>query len=324
LEPPLLNIFVRIMHTYFAYGLCISSEIPLLEFPIGHGNANVFVRYVPEPTGRPVPHDRDYDVEIDPGRARFWFRDAGEFLVLDGRTILVHPTPGVDEGLIRLYIEGMIMAMLLYQRGASVLHASVVKIGSRAVAFCGHVGAGKSSLAAAMHARGHAVISDDNAAVHIADGRAIVNPAYPYVKLFPAIANVLGFGNDAVRTLHESQKKIAGIVRGGFSSRPLPLERLYCLGRQHPSEIRPLSASQLMVELLCNSVPTRWGCRGDREHLQRCGDVARTIKAFTLRTFEALDSLPELAQRIEAHCESGEKSTTAHLGLIDPAEALAF
>lgn len=312
------------MHTYFAYGLCISSEIPLLEFPPHHGSANVFVRYVPEPTGRPVPAERDYDVEIDQGRARFWFRDAGEFLVLDGRSILVHPAPGADEGLLRLYIEGMIMAMLLYQRGASVLHASVVKIGARAVAFAGHVGAGKSSLAAAMHARGHAVISDDNAAVHIAGGRAVVNPAYPYVKLFPAIAELLGFGNDDVRALHESQKKIAGIVRGGFSSRPLQLERLYCLGRQHPSEIRPVSASQLILELLRNSVPTRWGCRGDREHLQRCGDVARAIKAFTVRTFDTLESLPELAERIEMHCGAGEKAPNSRLGLTDPEEALAF
>jgi hypothetical protein len=189
-----------------------------------------------------------------------------------------------------------------------VLHASVVNLEGRAVAFLGPVGAGKSSFAAAMHARGHAVISDDNAAVRLSSQDLEVEPAYPYVKLFPAIAAALGYGGDRLHALHDSQEKMAGNVDRHFTRRSLPLDRLYILRRASSPEIRRVPEVPLVLELIRNSVPTRWGCPGDGEHLQRCGNVARRVPAFTFKTFENLADLPELAERVERHCLSGHES----------------
>ncbi|MCU1335642.1 MAG: hypothetical protein JWO19_1223 [Bryobacterales bacterium] len=298
------------MHTYTAYGLHISSEVPLLEFlagdPLGDAAADVLVRYGIGEDWIGDVTDREYHLAIEHREARFWFKEVGGFVVRDGKTIELMPIPGADESLIRLYIEGMVMAMLLYQRGFCVLHASVVDIDGHAVAFLGHVGAGKSSLAAALQARGHAVISDDNAAVRVAAGQATVEPAYPFLKLFPEIASSLGYRTDQLRVLHSSQKKVAGVVAGKFAAKARRLERLYILGREHPPEIRSLGASQLILELIRNSVPTRWGCTADGDHLRRCGTVAQHVNAFTVRTFDRLDSLPELAERLELHCTAGD------------------
>lgn len=289
------------MNRYTAYGLSFHSEISLDEFVPGGGERDVLIRYSGEADYARTPREKDYDLSVQPECARFWFREAGAFLVRGGECILVDPAPGADPGLLRLYLEGMITAMLLYQRGLCVLHSSVVKIGDEAIAFLGHVGAGKSSIAAALHARGHAVVSDDNAAIRIEKGQVNVAPAYPYVKLYPAVAACLGYGEQAVHDLHRSQLKIAGSVQRDFVRESLPLRRLYILSRSHPPGFSPMTAAALMLELIRNSVPTRWGCAGDGVHLERCAKLARSVDAFILRTFDQLDSIPELARSIEAH-----------------------
>jgi hypothetical protein len=296
------------LHRHAAYGIQFGSEIPLLEFGPGTGGVEAVIRYSAEPDWTSAPRGQNHELTIRENEARFWFREAGAFLVRDGNLILVDRAPGADEGLIRLYIEGMVTAMLLYQRGMNVLHASVVSINGHAAAFLGHVGAGKSSMAAALHTLGHTVISDDNAAIHISSGDsvggAIVQPAYPFVKLFPAIAAALGYGEDRLHALHSSQLKIAGSVGSGFAAAPVPLRRLYLLGRDHAPGFQPVAASRLVVELIRNSVPTRWGCSGDREHLERCGQLARSVEAFATRTFHSIEELPALAASVQEHCES--------------------
>lgn len=53
------------------------------------------------------------------------------------------------------------MAVLLYQRGHLVLHASAVLFNSSAVAFMGETNTGKSSLTALFNSDGCGVLSDD-------------------------------------------------------------------------------------------------------------------------------------------------------------------
>jgi hypothetical protein len=196
----------------------------------------------------------------------------------------------------------MIMAMLLHQRGFCVLHASVVEISGRAIAFLGPVGAGKSSIAAALQERGHALVSDDNAAVQLTGASPVVMSAYPYLKLFPAVAAFLGYSAQRLGVLHASQKKLAGSAESNFKGTALPLDALYFIGREYPAEIQPVSASELLIQLVRHSVPTRWGVPGDREHLERCGALAGKVQAFALRTFYTLDCLPIMARNVEEHC----------------------
>jgi hypothetical protein len=125
------------------------------------------------------------------------------------------------------------------------------------------------------------------------------------VKLFPAIAASLGYRAEQLHELHHSQEKIAGAVDRGFSSHPLALDRLYILRREGALQIGSLPATPTLLELIRNSVPTRWGCPGDAEHLQRCGELARRIPMFTIKTFDTIAELPGLAERLERHCFTG-------------------
>lgn len=288
--------------TYEAYGLAIRSRIPLTEFALnGAGPAQVIVTFGEDPGWiAEVRGDYNY-IRIRPGEARFWFKDVGGFIVKDGSQIIVVPEPDGDRACLRLYIEGMMMAIVLHQRGMCVLHASVVDVGGSAVAFVGAVGAGKSSLAAALYSRGHRVVTDDNAAIEFSSGVPVVLPGYPSVKLFPEIAASLGFQNGSLHTLHAAAQKVAGIVTTRFARAPLPLKAIYVLSRDCDAAMTRLPSLATTVELIRNSVPTRWGHRGDARQLLQVGCIAKQVPAFVLRTFSDLALLSALAESVERH-----------------------
>jgi hypothetical protein len=82
----------------------------------------------------------------------------GRILVRNGDEVLVDAEPGADPSTV---LSGPLQAMLWHQRGLLPLHGSVVVAGTRAIALCGHSAMGKSTLAALLAGRGHAVIADD-------------------------------------------------------------------------------------------------------------------------------------------------------------------
>ena len=82
----------------------------------------------------------------------------GRILVRNGDEVLVDAEPGADPTAI---LSGPLQAMLWHQRGLLPLHGSVVVAGTQAIALCGQSAVGKSTLAAVLARRGHAVIADD-------------------------------------------------------------------------------------------------------------------------------------------------------------------
>jgi hypothetical protein len=287
---------------YAAYGLVIRSPIPLTEFVCGgSGEADVVVT-LGEDSGwiSDVRGEHSFFC-ISREEARFWFKDVGAFVVRGGSEIVMIPESGTDHSLLRLYVQGMMMALVLHQRGMCVLHASVIEVDGAALAILGPVGFGKSSIAAALYARGNRVLADDNAATDLGGASPMIRTAFPSLKLFPAIASALGFRNGALTALHASEAKIAGAVPKGFIERSLPLRGLYFLSRDCDAEITPLPPLKAAMELIRNSVPTRWGFPGDKQQLQECGLLANRVPSFKLRTFSDLASLPILAEMLENH-----------------------
>lgn len=292
----------RHFRRYGAYGLKVRSVIPLTEFsPCNFDDADVVVTYGNGAEATPSTRPTLESIEIDPREAKFCFPDVGRFIVRSGSEIVVFPEAGVAPGLLRLYIQGMMMGMILHQRGLCVLHSSVINYQGSAVALLGHVGAGKSSMAAAMYGRGYRVMADDNAAISFSDGRLSVVPSFPYVKLFPKLAEVLDFEKGELRSLDGSQAKRAGRVAKGFTEQPSPLDRIYVLGREFGPEVARLSKMQATIELIRNSIPTRWGHAGDAAQLQKCALITSHVSVFTLRTFTELAAVKTVADQLERH-----------------------
>lgn len=115
--------------------------------------------------------------------------EAAALEVRNGERISFDAPSGVPDEVLRHIVLGPGMHHLLHQRGRFVLHASVVEIDGRAVAFTGPAGRGKTTMAAACLLAGHRVISDDVAAIEWRDGEPVVRRGYPWIKLDEAFVD---------------------------------------------------------------------------------------------------------------------------------------
>jgi hypothetical protein len=147
---------------------------------------------------------------------------AGSFLVRRGREVVVDPLPGVDERVLRLFVLGAVLGVLLQQRGFLTLHASVVALDGEAVAFCGAAGAGKSTLARALYGNAHPFLTDDIAAVRRRDGRLVVVPGFPQVKLWPDAARSVGDDPERLPRLDPDSDKRGRRVTDLFQEDAIP------------------------------------------------------------------------------------------------------
>ncbi len=232
--------------------------------------------------------------------AYFFWEEVGAFLVRGGREIIVDPAPGVEERVLRLFILGPTLTVLLHQRGWLVLHGSAVAIDGGAVAFLGGSGWGKSTTAAALHARGHAIVADDVTAVRLDTDRPIVSPGFPRLKLWPEAAVTVGDDPRTLPRLHPELEKRARRVTEGFSSASLPLKRIYVLAEGESQRIEPIQPQEALVELVRHSYVSRLRQAAEAPtHFLQCSRVVKTVPVLSLRRPRYLPALPDLARLVE-------------------------
>jgi hypothetical protein len=90
-----------------------------------------------------------------------------------------------------VYLLGQVLSFSLVRFGREPLHGTVVQIGDASVALVGDCGHGKSTLGAALLARGGRIVTDDLVSLVSRRGRWRVHPGIPRIKLFPTVARRL-------------------------------------------------------------------------------------------------------------------------------------
>ena len=116
-----------------------------------------------------------------------WFQVA-RFTISHGDRVLVEPVEGYGAAAWRVPLLGSVMAALLEQRGAFVLHAGALIFDGRAAAFLGDKGQGKSTLNAALSQAGFPLLNDDVTALQMPDDPArapLASPGFSQIKLLP-------------------------------------------------------------------------------------------------------------------------------------------
>ena len=229
--------------------------------------------------------------------------EAGTFYVRGGLEISVEPAPDADEDLLRLFVLGPALALLLYQRGLLVLHASAVSVAGYGAAFLGYPGQGKSTTAAALYARGHNLVADDAVAVQLDPdhgGRPILWPGFPQVKLWPEASASLGVPPAELHSLHRTYVKQALRLNRNFSVDPLPLGRLYVLAEGEVRGVERLPPQEAVIELVRHSFATRLlSSRPGGAHFSRCAALAKSMPVHRLSRPRDLEELSLLAALVE-------------------------
>jgi hypothetical protein len=295
------------MHFYRIYGLNIRSEFRLNRLPeAGEADADVTISFgnlrhcVPE-----SGYSAGYLNTRGPG-AYFSWPEVGAFLARQGTEVVYEPAPDVDERIIPFPLLGIVISAILLQRGVLVLHASAVSIGDTAVSFMGARGMGKSSIAAALYARGHTLLTDDLVALTQTDGcLTMLQPGYPQLKLMPDMAERF-FGNEEVDFQFNGHgKRVCNALRS-FSPEPVLVRCIYSLSVDPVLAISPLRPDEAMLELLRQSYVARvfgdFPSKTDAaNHFRQCAEVARSVPVFRLQRPGSPGLPDQLAQAVEAH-----------------------
>jgi hypothetical protein len=208
------------------------------------------------------------------------------------------------------YLLGPVLGLLLRLRGVPCLHASAVTFGDSTAAFAGSEGRGKSTTAAALASRGHAVISDDIVALVERESLFFVLPAYPYLSLW----------QESVKMLYGSEKRLPSFSanyhkrqllleenRLRFQEKQTPLGAVFLLGERvaDPSApfVETLPAGEVLVALVANSYATNMLDKNMRAcEFEVLGRLVTTVPVWRLRPHEDGSRIGRLCDLIEEKC----------------------
>lgn len=224
-----------------AFGLIFRSEYELPELapwigPIELVDVDIRWRSVPESLGEGCVSAGLYQATPE----ALLLRVPGVVaLHVTANCIEVEPAPGATESSVRTFLLGSALGALLHLRGRLAMHSSAVVTPDGQVAlFCGQSTAGKSTLAAALAQRGHAMLADDLAAVWMdADGQPWCLPGLSRAKLWGKALAQLGMADRAEESLRTAPGMDKYAVSHATATEARPLTRCYELQVRQQGEL---------------------------------------------------------------------------------------
>jgi len=205
------------------------------------------------------------------------------------------------------FLLGPVLGVVLRLRGVICLHASAVAFEGKAIAFMGVPGAGKSTTAALFARRGHAVLSDDIAALVERDRSFCVLPAFPYLNLWPEMLQLLtGEGKPVTETPAVDKLRVSlESSDSRFKREALPLAAIYILANRSANSRAPfieiLPPQAALMNLVANTYGNTILDSTMRAHEFRVlGQIAESLP---IRSLVAREGTAQLARLYDLVCE---------------------
>ncbi len=257
----------------------------------------------PDPGGPPLrewsPTDRN------PFHARLWPDGDAYRLWIEGLGwFWIQPEAGVveiPEGPDAVHCEerlwGIPSALVAVRHGVIPIHAAAVQLGDAAVVMAAPGRFGKTTLATAMGAAGHRVLTEDVCAIGLSPVPAVL-PGPAVVRVRPDTFEALGIGAGQV-ALHEPTRvhlAIAPELRG--TGDPVPVRAVVFLDVGDEIGFTRVDATTALPMLwnLTTKLPTD-------EDRTRCfealADLASSVPVWHLRRPLRYDRLPDVIAAIE-------------------------
>ncbi len=286
-------------HSYFAFGLRLSSNIPLHwlgpECAAGEQPGVLIDCFDLHEASMDVQRgELLYESKLQFGGIPYYVlhrTDRGDMfsycddvhILLESNRITAHTTEKERYRILQSRLLSSAIAYWLEQRGVSMLHASSIKVGEGAVGFLADSGMGKSTMAAHFVARGNEMLSDDLLACRVVDQRAEALPMFSSLRLYPAQVERFFGATEGIETVqpYEDKLRLDGGAHGygRFCGVAQKLSCLYFLERVHeaerPVEILPVGPAAAIRNLTYHSF---------------IGSLARAIGMTALR-FSALGEI---------------------------------
>jgi hypothetical protein len=221
-----------------------------------------------------------------------------------GARVLCAP-PGVAAWRWQRFLVGRILPWAAVLRGLEALHASAVAVDGGAVAFVGPTGAGKTSLAVQMVARGADFLTDDVLAIDERDGELRAHPGGALAAVRPA---------ERAAVAQATWRRVGSVIgRSGKTymalprvDGPVPLRAIYFLRQGDGGRaIEPISRPDPRLLLASTFVVGIQTPERLRRQLDVCASLVRGVPLFDLRIAAGRGS-EELAALVHEHAAAAE------------------
>lgn len=286
-----------------AHGLDFSSEIDLPDAaPRPAAPADVVIRrgLVPDALDHAVSGGTRHRFAARqcllnfPGVARYWVRD--------GREVQFAAETAVSDADLRVHLLSTVMGALAHQNGFFPLHASAIDVGGACVLFAGTSGAGKSTFAAACHARGYPVYSDDLATI-TADvgGQMVVHPGYRFMKLRTDAVAGLAVDLQGLRPLGTHGGKLHLALPHPPDARPLPIRAIFAItAAAIGTEPIPVQGADKVHLLVRETYRRRMlsGLGSGPAHFALASRIAEAVPLYRLPRPAGLDGVRRFVDRL--------------------------
>ena len=137
---------------YRVYGLNIESTIEIPEFELIDSDCNIDVKLsfgvVKEDIIEKIT--QGYVANYEKKDMWFYVENVAIFHIYNGNTVIVEPMGDKNNKMIKLYIMGSVMGMILLQKNRVAIHGGGIVVDGKGCIFTGQKGAGKSTITTAL------------------------------------------------------------------------------------------------------------------------------------------------------------------------------
>ena len=232
----------------------------------------------------------------------------------DGRSIEVRWRGPVELADVAAFVETTGLPTALTLRGVPLLHGCAVDMGDTAFLVLGAGGAGKSTFAAAAVERGHALLTDDIAALEAGGERVHVHPGGSQLRMNADTAEALGWDPAELRRLFVTPalpgKLFARLSEsdGSLCAAKRRVAAIFVLAerRSRSVSIDRLAPAAALPALLGNTFGDRVvDARARGRSLPVWARLAREVPVSTVSPPDGLDMAPSLFDAVAAAAREG-------------------
>ena len=227
------------MFHYWAYGMCVASEIELPELlPIEMQTPDCIVRVGPTPAkleGKDVI-DKGH-IQISPSQFLLDLPNC-RYYAKEGNEITLEIKDAADEKSLRLFLLTNGLAAILHQRNKVLLHAGAIQTEKGLIVICGASGAGKSTTLHYLKQNGYKVFADDVLVLDEGnDDNINAYASYPILKLWDDSFEKLGIESATEeQKLREHVAKYRLSIQEDFNTTALPIYAIFQLQKDETSQ----------------------------------------------------------------------------------------
>jgi hypothetical protein len=290
------------MYHYRAYGMTVATEFELPELATAaRETADIVIeqqsleRVTETATGAEGRH-----IEAESDSCRLTYDGVGTFEVQAGDRIACDPLSEavVEQDAFRRLLENELFGVALYQRGYLVLHGSAVAVDGQGRVFLGPQGAGKSTVAAALHQDGHTLLEDDVVGIRVDTDPPTVLPGVPQLRVRSDAAAALDLTDQSTPAgASWYDKRFLDIES---PQNPVPLDRCYVLRQGDSVAETDYTGQDTLLELVRHTYARGLLTETSQmpEHFEQCAQLAAQCDFRVLRVPNDLSALSDVVATV--------------------------